>query len=100
MSAQVQEIRIYSPEEYLELEIPLEEKHEYIDREIRLMPGGMPNHNRIITNLSAALNFAFKGKSYEAFVADQRLWIPRERIYTYPDILIVKFEPAEAGIDA
>jgi Uma2 family endonuclease len=92
MIAQVQEIRTYSPEEYLELEIPSEDRHEYIDGEIRLMPGGMPNHNRIIGNLFAALNFAFKGKPYEAFVTDQRLWISRKRIYTYPDILIVKGE--------
>jgi Uma2 family endonuclease len=54
------------------------------------MPGGMPNHNRIINNLSAALNFAFKGKPYEAFVTDQRLWIPRKQIYTYPDIMIIQ----------
>jgi Uma2 family endonuclease len=92
MIAQVQEIRNYSPEEYLELEIPSEDRHEYIDGEIRLMPGGMPNYNRIIGNLFAALNFAFKGKPYEAFVTDQRLWISRKRIYTYPDILIVKGE--------
>lgn len=90
MIAQVQEIRTYSPEEYLELEIPSVDKHEYIDGEIRLMPGGMPNHNRIINNLSAALNFAFKGKPYEAFVTDQRLWIPRKRIYTYLDIMIIQ----------
>jgi Uma2 family endonuclease len=90
MIAQVQEIRTYSPEEYLELEIPSVDKHEYIDGEIRLMPGGMPNHNRIINNLSAALNFAFKGKPYEAFVTDQRLWIPHKRIYTYPDIMIIQ----------
>jgi Uma2 family endonuclease len=90
MIAQVQEIRTYSPEEYLELEIPSVDKHEYIDGEIRLTPGGMPNHNRIINNLSAALNFAFKGKLYEAFVTDQRLWIPRKRIYTYPDIMIIQ----------
>jgi Uma2 family endonuclease len=90
MIAQVQEIRTYSPEEYLELEIPSVDKHEYIDGEIRLMPGGMPNHNRIINNLSAALNFAFKGKPYEAFVTDQRVWIPCKRIYTYPDIMIIQ----------
>lgn len=90
MITQVQEIRTYSTEEYLELEIPSVDKHEYIDGEIRLMPGGMPNHNRIINNLSAALNFAFKSKPYEAFVTDQRLWIPRKRIYTYPDIMIIQ----------
>ena len=92
MIAQVKEIHTYSPEEYLELEISSVDKHEYIDGEIRLMPGGMPNHNRIIGNLSAALNFAFKGKPYEAFVTDQRLWIPRKRTYTYPDIMIITGE--------
>jgi Uma2 family endonuclease len=90
MIAQAQEIRTYSPEEYLELEIPSVDKHEYIDGEIRLMTGGMPNHNRIINNFSASLNFAFKGKSYEAFVSDQRLWISSKRIYTYPDIMIIQ----------
>ena len=90
MIAQIQETQAYSPEEYLELEIPSVERHEYIDGEIRLMPGGMPNHNRINRHLCAALNFAFKGKPYEVFVTDQRLWIPKKRIYTYPDIMIVK----------
>jgi Uma2 family endonuclease len=89
MIAQTQETRIYSPEEYLDLEIPEEERHEYINGEIRVMPGGTPNHNRIITNLCAATNFAFKGKPYEVFVTDQRVWIPRRGIYTYPDIMII-----------
>jgi Uma2 family endonuclease len=38
------EQRLYTSEEYLEREIDSEEKHEYIDEEIILMPGGMPNH--------------------------------------------------------
>ncbi len=92
MIAQAQEIRTYSPEEYLELEIPSEEKHEYIDGEIRLMPGGTPNHNQAIGNLYAALNFALKRKPYRVFFTDQRLWIPRKRNYTYPDIMIIKGE--------
>jgi Uma2 family endonuclease len=87
--AQIQETRTYSPEEYLELEIPAVERHEYIDGEIRLMPGGMPNHNRIVGNLFAALNFALRGQPHEVFVTDQRIWIPRRRIYTYPDIMII-----------
>jgi Uma2 family endonuclease len=87
--AQIQETPTYSPEEYLELEIPAVERHEYIDGEIRLMPGGMPNHNRIVGNLFATLNFALRGQPYEVFVTDQRIWIPRRRIYTYPDIMII-----------
>jgi Uma2 family endonuclease len=89
MIAHVQENKTYSPEEYLELEIPAQERHEYIDGEIRVMPGGMPNHNRIVGNLYATLNFEFRGKPYEVFVTDQRIWIPRRQIYTYPDIMII-----------
>jgi Uma2 family endonuclease len=90
MIAQVQEKRIYSPEEYLELEIQSEARNEYIDGEIIPMSGAMPNHNRITRNLCGALNFAFKGQPYEVFAVDQRLWIPRKMIYTYPDIVVVK----------
>jgi Uma2 family endonuclease len=43
-------------------------------------------------NLSAALNFSFKRKPCEAFVVDRRLWIPRKRVYAYPDIMIIKGE--------
>jgi Uma2 family endonuclease len=89
MIVQTQETRIYSPEEYFELEIPAEERHEYINGEIRVMPGRTPNHNRIVGNLYANLNFALRGQSYEVFITDQRVWIPRRRIYTYPDIIII-----------
>jgi Uma2 family endonuclease len=90
MISQVQEKRTYSPEEYFELELQCETRNEYIDGEIIPMSGAMPNHNRITRNLCGALNFAFKGQPYEVFAVDQRLWIPRKRIYTYPDIVIVK----------
>jgi Uma2 family endonuclease len=79
----------YSPEEYLELEVASEERHEYIDGQIILMPGGFPNHNRISVNFSAHLKFALKGKSYDVFGSDQRLWIPEKQIYTYPDVTVV-----------
>jgi Uma2 family endonuclease len=90
MISQVQEKRTYSPEEYLELEIRSETRNEYIDGEIIPMSGATPNHNRITRNLCGALNFAFKGQPYEVFAVDQRLWIPRKGIYTYPDIVVVK----------
>jgi Uma2 family endonuclease len=89
MIMQAEEQKNYTLEEYLELESNAEERHEYIDGEIVLMPGGTPNHNRIVSNLYAALNFAFKRQPYDVFVTDQRLWIPQKRIYTYPDIMVI-----------
>ena len=79
----------YSPEEYLELEVASGDRHEYIDGQIILITGGLPNHNQIAGNLYATLNFALRRKSYQAFMTDQRLWIPQRRIYTYPDVMAV-----------
>lgn len=79
-------------EEYLELEDNSDERHEYIDEEIILMPGGMPNHNRIAGNFYAALNFVLKRQPYDVFITNQRLWIPRKRIYTYPDVMLIQGE--------
>ncbi|MBW4694088.1 MAG: Uma2 family endonuclease [Lyngbya sp. HA4199-MV5] len=92
MVMQAEEKKQYAPEEYLELEATAEERHEYIDGEIILMPGGLPNHNRIAGNLYAALNFGLKQQPYDVFITDQRLWIPRKRIYIYPDVMIIQGE--------
>jgi Uma2 family endonuclease len=92
MISQVDEIKYYTSEEYLELEVNSQERHEYIDGEIIVMTGGTPNHNKIALNLSAALNFALKRQPYQVFVTDQRLWIPEKGIYTYPDVMVVDGE--------
>ncbi|QLE48236.1 Uma2 family endonuclease [Nostoc sp. C057] len=86
---QLQEKRDYSPTEYLELEVISEYRHEYIDGQIIPITGGTPNHNQIAGNVSATLNFALKRQPYRVFVADQRLWIAKKRIHTYPDVMVV-----------
>jgi Uma2 family endonuclease len=89
---QVTEKKYYKPEEYLALEEAADFKSEYIDGLIIPMAGGSTNHNRIALNLSSALNFAFRQQDYEVFMGDVRLWIPKKRIYTYPDVMIVAGE--------
>ncbi|MEA5529664.1 Uma2 family endonuclease [Dolichospermum sp. UHCC 0684] len=85
-----QETRYYSPEEYLELEVNSEIRHEYINGLIIPMTGGTPNHNQLAGNFYAMLNFALKRQPYQVFVTDQRLWLPTRKIHTYPDIMVVK----------
>jgi Uma2 family endonuclease len=87
----------YTPEAYLSLESEAQERHEYIDGEIIPMVGGLPNHNLIIGNLFTALNLALKRQPYYVFVTDQRLWIPQQRIYTYPDVMVIT---GEIGLQA
>ena len=91
---QAVEKKTYTPAEYLESEILSEERHEYINGEIRLMTGGTPNHNRICRNLLIIMELAFENQPYETFVTDQRLLIPDRNIYTYPDIMVLK-QPIE-----
>ena len=92
MIAQVEENKIYTPEEYLEFEVNSEERHEYINGEVICVTGGTPNHNQITGNFYAALNFALKRQPYRVFATDQRVWIPEKRIYTYPDVMVVQGE--------
>ena len=80
----------YSVEEYLAIEVESEVRNEYRNGEIVPMAGGLPNHNRVTLNVASVLNFAFKGKPYEVFAMDQRLWIPKRRIHTYPDVMVIQ----------
>ena len=54
------------------------------------MAGGLPNHNQIAGNIYATFNFTFRGKPFQAFITDQRLWIPKRRIHTYPDVMVIQ----------
>jgi Uma2 family endonuclease len=86
MSAQP--IKMYSAEEYLELERAAEYKSEYYRGEIFAMARAGRNHNRIKENLSGELYIALKGKSCQSFSSDMRVHIPENTLYTYPDLVI------------
>jgi Uma2 family endonuclease len=83
------ETQTYTAEEYLELEIYFQERHEFIYGEIVQSAGGTPDRNEITTNLVVALKLALKGKPYRTFSSDRRLWIPQLNNYTYPDAIVV-----------
>ncbi|MFB2934145.1 Uma2 family endonuclease [Aerosakkonemataceae cyanobacterium BLCC-F154] len=90
---QAVEKRYYSPEEYLALEEAAEYKSEYYDGEIVPMTGGTTNHNQIAGNVYIALSLALKGQNYRVFIGDVRLWIPKKRSYTYPDVMVTAGKP-------
>lgn len=84
----------YTPEEYLALEAESEVKHEYRDGEIIEMVGGTTNHNRISGRLYARLLLLeLAAEDVAVFMNDVRLWIPKTRKYTYPDVMLVKGQP-------
>ncbi|HEY0656939.1 MAG TPA: Uma2 family endonuclease [Pyrinomonadaceae bacterium] len=78
-----------TPAEYLEFERKSEERHEYLNGEIFAMSGAKRNHNVIAWNIGGELRQKLKGKNYEAYPADMRVFIPETGLYTYPDLVIV-----------
>lgn len=85
--------RHYTPEEYLAQEEVAEFRSEYRDGEIVPMTGGSINHNQIAGNVYAFLKFALRGKNLKPYIGDLRLWIPRYRQYTYPDVFVIQGQP-------
>ncbi|MFI5128930.1 MAG: Uma2 family endonuclease [Chitinophagales bacterium] len=79
----------FTVEEYLEYENTSEKKHEYYQEEIFAMSGAKVIHNIIAGNILGWLNQKLKGKSCRAFHSDQRIHIPQNTLFTYPDISIV-----------
>jgi Uma2 family endonuclease len=84
----------YTVEEYRQLEQTAQFRSEYRNGEIVPMTGGTINHNRITGNIFAFLKYALRGKNAEPFMNDLRLWIPRYKRGTYPDVMVIKGQPA------
>ncbi|NEO61802.1 MAG: Uma2 family endonuclease [Moorea sp. SIO4G2] len=93
----ISEPKYYSPEDYLKLEETAEYKSEYRDGEIIPMTGGTTNHNQIALNIATLFKLGLKGKEYKIYIGDVRLWIPRYRQYTYPDVMVIQGEPVYTG---
>jgi Uma2 family endonuclease len=89
--------RSYTREEYLAREEEAEYKHEYLDGEIMPMTGGTTNHNKIVLNFCRQFPLTIDEQDYDIYMSDVRLWIPEYRIYTYPDIMVVRGEPIYEG---
>ena len=82
--------KILTIPEYLEWENnSIDQKHEYYKGEIFAMTGAKVPHNIITANLLGILINRLKGKSCRPFSSDQRIHIPQNTLFTYPDISIV-----------
>lgn len=79
--------------EYLAFERESQERHEFYKGEIFLMSGASFKHNVIEDNLRGTLHAFLKGKKCRSFGSNLRIHIPKNTLYTYPDILIVCDEP-------
>ncbi|MDJ0510208.1 MAG: Uma2 family endonuclease [Crocosphaera sp.] len=87
----------YTTDEYLTLEEKATEKHEYRDGEIVFMTGGTTNHNQIALNFCRKFPLTIKNQDYYIYINDVRLWIAQYRVYTYPDVMVIKGKPIYEG---
>jgi Uma2 family endonuclease len=85
-----------SPEQYLEMERAAETKHEYYNGEVFAMSGSSLPHNFVCHNVYGSLIIFLKGKDCKPFGSDLRIHIPRNTLYTYPDISIICGKPETA----
>jgi Uma2 family endonuclease len=78
-----------SIEEYLKIENAADEKSEYYKGEIFAISGAKVPHNTIATNFLGILFNKLKGKKCKPYNSDQRIHIPMNTLFTYPDISII-----------
>ena len=95
------EIQYITAEDYLYHERKAETKHEYFQGEIFAMSGASFVHNTIFSNTLADLVTKLKGKKCSAFGSDLRVHIPKNTLYTYPDITVIcdKIENTDDSFD-
>jgi len=77
-----------TPEQYLEIERAAEFRSEYLRGQMYAMSGGTLNHARIVLNVALRLAEQLRGGPCEPAANDLRLYIAREDVYTYPDIVV------------
>ncbi|MEQ1604072.1 MAG: Uma2 family endonuclease [Pyrinomonadaceae bacterium] len=82
----LKEKKIYSLEEYFELEKSTNEKFEFWDGNVWSMSGARAPHNRIVRNLNTELDLLLREKGCEIFPSDMRIKVPSYSPYRYPDL--------------
>ncbi len=83
-----QEKQYITEAEYLTMEREALDKSEYLDGEIYPMAGASHKHNRVTENLSVEIGGFLKHKTCQSYSRDLRIYIPRNSLYAYPDLII------------
>jgi Uma2 family endonuclease len=80
-----------SPEVYLRQERDAAFKSEFIDGEIIEMAGASTNHNLIKENVAilVGMHVRTNGKGCRSMSSDQRVNVPTNSLYAYPDVVVV-----------
>lgn len=77
---------ILSEEDYIQLELSSDIRHELINETLIDIPGDSPIHNYITGSFYILFRTLLKDSSFSVFMEDVKLKIPNEKKYFYPDI--------------
>jgi len=77
-----------TPNEYLKLERDVDQRHEYLDGELRAMAGGSRAHNLLAMRVARLLGNHLEGSPCRIFQSDMKVRVERANRFYYPDILV------------
>ena len=86
-------IPYYCVDDYLDMELQHEQRHEYVNGEILAMTGGSVAHNLIALNIATALRQHLRGTSCRVYVNDVKLQIEAANCFFYPDVMVSCVKP-------
>jgi len=72
----------------------LDGKYEFHLGKKIFMGGATKEHNAISTNLTGLIWFFIRDKEYQLYHSDMRTYAPATGSYFYPDLVLIKGEPA------
>ena len=85
--------KIYSLDEYFELEKSKNEKFEFWDGSVWSMSGARYAHNQIAMNLSLEIGTKIRDKGCHLLPSDMRIKVPAYLPYRYPDLTALCEKP-------
>ena len=81
--------KIYTVEEYFELERNSEVKHEFVEGQLIEMPGEKRIANRVAGSIYALLLQLLNHEVFEVYIQDVKLSTVKNKRYRYPDVMVV-----------
>jgi Uma2 family endonuclease len=91
--------KLYTTEEYIELDKNSEERYEFFEGqvrgvgEIRAVTGNSISHGQIIVNLTCGMSNKLEGTDCEVLLVGMRVKVPAAPPYRYPDLLVYCGQP-------
>jgi Uma2 family endonuclease len=86
------EEKIYTVEEYFELEKHSDIRHEFYYGKLITMPGESVKANIIAGNIDFQIKLSLKSKGYVVIRHDVRTIVKERKIYRYPDIAVIRLD--------